>query len=81
MKFTVSDVHCLKQAKYCLLSISSLCDEFDASFAFERYSGTMKLNIDGIVEEIPLIRRNNLYYLEWAEGLITDPLRYMKTER
>ena len=48
---------------------------------YERYGGTMKLNIDGIVEEIPLMRRNNLYYLEWIEGHITDPLRYMKTER
>ena len=28
-----------------------------------------------------MTRRNNLYYLEWVEGHITDPLRYMKTKR
>jgi len=73
VRFSVDECHRLKDAKHFLLSVSSLCDQLGAKFSFEETGGTMTLPINGGIENIPLVRYRNLYYLQWIDGDMSEP--------
>jgi len=73
VQFFVGECHRLREAKHLLLSVSSLCDQLGAKFSFEDTGGMMTVTINGEVQEIPLVRYQNLYYLQWLDGNMSEP--------